>query len=82
VIDLGTITISVNDKVERKFREIAGSIYSKKKGYLGKAITEAMERWIDEKRQGKIAEQELKVLEKGFDMGKVLFKRREELYER
>ncbi len=79
---MGTITVNVRDDVEKRFRDIAGRRYSKKKGFLGKAITEAMEKWIDEMRQKEIVKRELKVLEEGFDMGKSLFKRREELYER
>jgi len=41
-----------------------------------------MRRWVEEKRQEKIAERELKLLEKGFNLGKKLYKARDELHER
>ena len=41
---------------------------------MERAVTEAMQRWIYEKRQEKIAERELKLLEKGFNFGKKLYR--------
>lgn len=79
---MGTVTVSINDEIEKKFRAVAGKLYSRKKGYLGKAITEAMQKWIDEKKQKEIAEEELKVLERGFEMGRLRIKTRAEIYER
>ena len=81
VICMGTITVSIDDDVEKKFREMAGKIYHKRKGYLGRAITEAMRQWIDSEKQKKIAERELKLLEK-FDLGKKLYRSRGGIYER
>jgi predicted transcriptional regulator len=79
---MGTITININDDIEKRFRALARKIYPEKKGYLGKAVTSAMQKWIDEITQKKIAENELSLLEKGFKMGKFKFKSRAELYER
>ncbi|NOR48382.1 MAG: hypothetical protein GQ533_10130 [Methanosarcinaceae archaeon] len=79
---MGTMTINVDNDVEQQFRAIAQKIYSKKKGYLGNAVTSAMKKWIDEMKQKQISERELKLLENGFDMGKFKFRSREELYER
>ena len=79
---MGTMTINVDNDVEQQFRAIAQKIYSKKKGYLGNAVTSAMKKWIDEMTQKQISERELKLLENGFDMGKFKFRSREELYER
>lgn len=79
---MGTITINVNNDVEKRFRALARRVYPEKKGYLGKAITEAMQKWVDEIMQKKISERELELLEKGFKMGKLKFKSRAELYER
>ncbi len=79
---MGTMTINVDNDVEQQFRAIAQKIYSKKKGYLGNAVTSAMKKWIDEMKQKQISERELKLLENGFDMGKFKFRAREELYER
>ena len=79
---MGTMTINVDNDVEQQFRAIAQKIYSKKKGYLGNAVTSAMKKWIDEMTQKQISERELKLLENGFDMGEFKFRSREELYER
>lgn len=79
---MGTMTISIDNDVEQQFRALAQKIYSKKKGYLGNAVTSAMKKWIDEMTQKQISERELKLLENGFEMGEFKFKSREELYER
>ena len=79
---MGTITISVDDKTEQAFRKMAGAIYGTGKGHLGKALTEAIQEWVHERQQKKIAERELKRLEKGYNMGKILYKTRDELWER
>lgn len=79
---MGTITVNVKDEVEKEFKAVASIAHGSEKGYLGKAVTEAMQRWIYEKRQEKIAEEALKLLETGFDFGKRLYKDRSDLYER
>ena len=38
-----TITVNINEKIENEFREKAALKYGKRKGYLGKAMTEAMD---------------------------------------
>ena len=57
-------------------------LYSKKKGYPGNAMTSAMQKWIDEVTQKQISEREITLLKKGFNMGELKFKSREELHER
>ena len=47
---------------------------------MEKAVTDAIQRWIYEKRQEKIAEEALKLIEEGFDFGKRLYKDRNDLY--
>ncbi len=79
---MGTITISLNNETEHKLRELAEKTFGKRKGYLGEAVTEAIEKWAGEKQQKEIAERELKVLEKGYFLGKRLYKDRGELHER
>ncbi len=75
-----TITVSVDEEVEKSFREAAGRRYGKRKGYLGKAITEAMKEWSEKSRES--AEVKfLDLLEKGARMKKWKFNR-EELHDR
>ena len=78
---MGTITLTVRDEVETKFREMVGERYSQKKGSLGKAVTEAMELWIHERQQEKISGRALELLKLDFDMGERRFAGREELHE-
>lgn len=78
---MGIMTISVDNEVEFRFREEATRNYTGK-GYLGKAVTEAMDRWVEVKRQSRIAEEELTRLRKGFSMGDHLFSSRDELHDR
>lgn len=78
---MGTITINVNDKSEMKFRNAAKIVYGTGKGTLGKAATEAIEDWANRKTTGNEAKM-LELLEKGFKMGKIKYKTREELHDR
>ncbi len=79
---MGTITVNIKNDVEKEFRKVVGAIHGTKKGSLGEAITEAMQEWIYEKKQEKIAEEALALLEQGFKFGRRLYKDRSELYER
>lgn len=79
---MGTITINVKDDVEEEFRDLVKSSHGTKKGDLGRAFTEALQKWICDKKQDKIAQDALKLIEQDFDFGKRLYKHRYELYER
>jgi len=79
---MGTITINIKDDVEKEFRKLVRSVHGAKKGDLGKALTEAMQKWVYEKRQEKITQEALKLLELKFNFGKRLYRNREELHER
>jgi len=80
MVIMGTITISVNDDVERKFRKAAGNKYGRRKGYLGNAVTEAMKIWI--KAEDRNVKNAVELLEKGHNSGGLLYKTRDELHER
>ena len=77
-----TITVNVREDVEKKFRKIASATYGKRKGYLGKAITEAMLEWERRKSETDVNVRALEMLRKGFKMGKITWKNRDELHER
>lgn len=77
-----TITISVKRDVEERFRKLAGVTYGKHKGYLGKAVTEAMTIWVEKKERSDVNARALEMLRKGFKMGKITWKSRDELHER
>ncbi|MHB8566419.1 MAG: hypothetical protein ACYC7D_08710 [Nitrososphaerales archaeon] len=76
------ITVSVNADVEQKFRKIAKAVHGKKRGYLGKALTEAMEKWTKEKQETGTVAETLGMLESGLDLGGIKYRHRNELHER
>lgn len=76
------ITVRVNAEVEEKFRQTARSVLGRKKGYLGKALTDAMENWITEKRKMDTVAAILNLLDEGISLGGIKYIHREELHER
>ncbi len=77
-----TITVNVDTETEQEFRKIAKKTYKGKKGFLGGAITEAMKKWVNEKTQREIAQKAIEDMRKGHKFGKILYTKREELYDR
>jgi hypothetical protein len=75
-----TMTVNVEKDIASEFRKQAGLKYGKKKGYLGKAITEAMKEW-SKKSDESLEKQFLDLLETGIKMKKWKFNR-DELHER
>ena len=75
---MATITVNVSDDVEKKFRMRAAQLYGKKKGSLGRALTEAMDMWTKKE----CLERSMTLLKQGLNTGKILYKKREELYDR
>jgi hypothetical protein len=79
---MGTITISVDDDTEKRFREAAKKKLGERKGYLGKATTEALEIWVRKQSQDEIACDALALLETGQHPGKRRSIERKDLYDR
>lgn len=79
---MSTITISVDNDTERRFREAAKKKLGERKGYLGRATTEALDLWIRKQTQEEIARDALTLLETGHHVGKHLYKERKDLYDR
>jgi predicted transcriptional regulator len=77
-----TLTFSVNAEVERKFRRVARAAQGSKKGYLGRALTDAMERWTKEMEEADTVAAAMALLEKGVDLGGMKYGHRDELHER
>ncbi len=76
---MGTITINIKDDAEKIFRKMAYQLYGKKKGTLGKALTEAILDWSKKKVY---LDRCLDLLDKGIDMGSLKYKSRDELHGR
>ncbi len=79
---MGTITISVNDEVEKEFRESVKKKIGQGKGVLGKAVEEAMKKWVHDEEQQKIAAELKKMMDKGMFSLKGWKFNRDELYDR
>ena len=77
---MATITVNVKDDVEKRFRKMAGSRYGKRKGYLGEAITEAMEIWMTSGNDN--VKKSMEMLKNPHNGGGLLYKSRDELHER
>ena len=79
---MATITVNVTDDIEHKFREEVEEHIGSGKGTLGKAVTEAMALWIEKKTQQDIASELRQSLDRGYQMGKIRYNKRTELYAR
>ena len=79
---MGTVTINLDEETETNFRNYVSKEYGTNKGVLGKAISEALNKWLEEKKQKEIATSAIKRMKKGFNLGGFKYKSRDELYER
>ena len=79
---MATITINVKDDVAKEFRQTVKEELGEGKGKLGKAIEEAMKKWVHEQKQMEIAERQMKLMEKGLYTLKGWKFNRDEIYDR
>ena len=77
-----TITVNVRADVEKRFRRVAASTQGRKKGYLGRALTEAMDKWAREKEEKDTVAQTLRLLDEGLELGGLRYRHRDELHGR
>lgn len=78
---MGTVTVNIKDDAEKELRENASIRFGKKKGRLGKAITQAIRLWAKKQKESDEAKT-LSYLEDGFEMGELKYSKRSELHER
>ncbi|MCL4381340.1 MAG: hypothetical protein M1331_00975 [Candidatus Marsarchaeota archaeon] len=76
-----TITINVDEKVASGLRKRAAMIYGKKKGSIGKAVTIAVQKWL-ERTEKDVNVEAISLLEKGFKLGGIKDKERDAWHER
>jgi hypothetical protein len=77
-----TLTFNVNTEVEEKFRKVARATQGSKKGYLGRALTDAMEKWANEMEGADAVAAAMALLDQGVDLGGIKYGHRDELHER
>ena len=75
-----TVTINLDENIEKEFKEKARLKYGKRKGSLAKAMNEDLEEWLKNDNNDMLKEN-LELLGKGIRMKKWKFNR-EDLYER
>ena len=75
------VTISMDKETITKLRALALA-QKIKKGFIGKVVTEAVKEYIKKQEQEEAREKLLKMLKKGYHMGKITIKHRDELYDR
>ena len=79
---MAVITISIKDEVANELRQTVKSELGEGKGALGKAIEEALRKWIEEKKQREIAERQKKFMKEGLYSLKGWKFSRDEIYDR
>ena len=79
---MGTITINIDDETEQRFRTTAKNVLGEKKGYLGRATTEAIQLWIRDREQEGIAKKALALLKKEHRLGEWHHLTRQEIHDR
>jgi hypothetical protein len=79
---MGILTISIDDEVEKKFRDRVRQVSGERKGALGRAATEAISRWVTEQSQQEIAQKALALMEQEYDLGTRQYRTRDDLHER
>jgi predicted transcriptional regulator len=77
-----TLTFSVNTDVEEKFRRVARATKGSKKGYLGRALTDAMEKWATDMEGADSVAAAMALLDQGLDLGGMRYEHRDELHDR
>ncbi len=79
---MGTIRISIYDDTGKRFRAAAKKKLGDRKGYLGKATTEALEAMVRQQSRVERAIDALALRETGYLLGTHLYTERKDLYDR
>ncbi len=76
------MTVNVDELTSKRFRRLAGIKYGKRKGYLGRALSEAMKTWLARQENEDIDVQAIEELRKGYNFGGLKYKNRGDLHKR
>ena len=79
---MAVMTISIKDEVANELRQTVKTELGEGKGALGKAIEEAVQKWLEEKKQKEIAKRAIEMMNKGLYSLKGWKFNRDELYDR
>ena len=79
---MATITVNIKAEVNEEFRKTVEEKLGRGKGVLGKAIEDAMQKWVKEKKTEEYVEEALALMKKGlYKVGRNYTFKREEAYE-
>lgn len=79
---MGKLTLALDASTEEKLRALAEEKYHSKKGALARVVKDLVEELGSEVQRRAAYQKLLADMEKGFPMGKLLYKHRSELYDR
>jgi hypothetical protein len=79
---MGNITITLDDKRERKLRRFAKEKYNNAKGAMRNVVSEALDKLEFEDQREQARQRLIAGMHNGFYMGKIIIKNRDELYDR
>ncbi len=81
-VRIGELRVRVSKDIHDRFKQVVKETVGPTREDYKKSVLEAINNWCNEKQQKHIAAHGLALLEKGFDMGKMTYENRDELYER
>lgn len=84
MIFVGNVLVVLDDEKERLLRELAREKYNGKKGAISATVAEGIEALAKKDKRFKAIENQLALMEKGFDFGlknKKAYTKRSEIYD-
>ncbi len=79
---MGNLTITLKDQDEKRLRNMANQRYNSKKGSLAKVVSESLRLMTKQSAREMAMQRQFRWMEQGFEMGKLLIKKREDIYDR
>lgn len=79
---MGIMTISVDDDKEEAFRKAVAKKFGTEKGAISRGIEFGMDKVIEDVEFETLRRRAIERLEKGFNMGKRLWKTRDDMHDR
>jgi hypothetical protein len=49
---MGQLNLKIDDELEREFRKVAAERFEARKGFLKKAVEEALREWVKKNKRG------------------------------
>ncbi len=79
---MGRVTVSLKKEDEDELRKIAEIKYKSRKGAMAKVLGESIKLLSRQSARKRAMNRQFKWMEKGFNLGKISVKKREDIYDR